>query len=92
MPDEAGLKSAADTLALAAEATADDLLLVLLSGGGSANWIAPAEGVSFAQKQQVNKRAAALGRADRRDEYRPQASVADQGRPAGARRRSAPRS
>src|SRR6185437_4405032 len=37
------------------EATADDLLLVLLSGGGSANWIAPVEGVSFAQKQQVTK-------------------------------------
>jgi glycerate 2-kinase len=26
-----------------------------LSGGGSANWIAPADGVSFAQKQQVNR-------------------------------------
>ena len=55
VPDEAGLKGAADTLALAKEATADDLLLVLLSGGGSANWIAPAEGVSFEQKQQVNR-------------------------------------
>src|SRR5471030_2880692 len=51
MPDEAGLKGAEDSLQLAATATADDLLLVLLSGGGSANWIAPAEGVSFAQKQ-----------------------------------------
>ena len=30
-------------------------MLVLISGGGSANWIAPAEGVSFAQKQQVNR-------------------------------------
>jgi hydroxypyruvate reductase len=30
-------------------------LLVLLSGGGSANWIAPADGVSFAQKQQVTR-------------------------------------
>jgi hydroxypyruvate reductase len=30
-------------------------MLVLLSGGGSANWIAPADGVSFAQKQQVNR-------------------------------------
>jgi len=29
--------------------------LVLLSGGGSANWIAPVEGVSFAQKQQVTR-------------------------------------
>jgi hydroxypyruvate reductase len=55
VPDEAGLKAADDTLRLAAEATVDDLLLVLLSGGGSANWIAPAEGVSFAQKQQVNR-------------------------------------
>ena len=54
VPDEAGLKAADETLHLAAGATADDLLLVLLSGGGSANWIAPADGVSFAQKQQVN--------------------------------------
>src|SRR6476469_5368342 len=55
VPDEAGLKAADETLRLAAEATADDLLLVLISGGGSANWIAPADGVSFAQKQQVNR-------------------------------------
>ena len=55
VPDEAGLKAADETLRLATEATVDDLLLVLLSGGGSANWIAPAEGVSFAQKQQVNR-------------------------------------
>src|SRR6476469_6034154 len=55
VPDEAGLKGAADTLALAGEAGPDDLLLVLLTGGGSANWIAPSEGISFAQKQAVNK-------------------------------------
>lgn len=55
VPDEAGLKAADETLRLAAEATSDDLLLVLLSGGGSANWIAPVDGVSFAQKQQVNR-------------------------------------
>src|SRR4051794_30981855 len=55
VPDEAGLKGAADTLALAAEAGPDDLLLVLLTGGGSANWIAPVNGISFAQKQAVNK-------------------------------------
>src|ERR1043166_2487272 len=54
-PDEAGLQAAADTLKLAASATADDLLLVLLSGGGSANWIAPVDGISFAQKQQVTR-------------------------------------
>jgi hydroxypyruvate reductase len=55
VPDEAGLKGADDSLKLAAEASADDLLLVLLSGGGSANWIAPVEGISFAQKQQVTR-------------------------------------
>src|SRR6266702_355026 len=55
VPDEAGLKGAEDSLRLAQDATADDLLLVLLSGGGSANWIAPVEGVSFAQKQQVTR-------------------------------------
>ena len=55
VPDEAGLKAADDTLRLAAEAGADDLLLVLITGGGSANWLAPAEGISFAQKQQVNR-------------------------------------
>jgi hydroxypyruvate reductase len=55
VPDEAGLKAADETLALAQTAGADDLLLVLLSGGGSANWIAPADGVSFAQKQQVTR-------------------------------------
>ena len=55
VPDEAGLKGAADSLLLAQEARPDDLLLVLLSGGGSANWIAPVQGVSFAQKQQLNR-------------------------------------
>jgi glycerate 2-kinase len=55
VPDEAGLQGAADTLRLAQDAGPDDLLLVLLSGGGSANWIAPVDGVPFAQKQQVNR-------------------------------------
>jgi glycerate 2-kinase len=55
VPDEAGLKGAEESLRLAQDAGVDDLLLVLLSGGGSANWIAPVEGVSFAQKQQVTR-------------------------------------
>jgi len=55
MPDEAGLKGAEDTLRLAQAAEADDLLLVLLSGGGSANWIAPAAGISFEQKQKLTR-------------------------------------
>jgi hydroxypyruvate reductase len=55
VPDHAGLMGAEASLRLAAEARAEDLVLVLLSGGGSANWIAPVEGVSFAQKQQVTR-------------------------------------
>jgi glycerate 2-kinase len=55
VPDEAGMKGAEDSLHLAQQANADDLLLVLLSGGGSANWTAPIQGVSFAQKRQVTR-------------------------------------
>jgi hydroxypyruvate reductase len=55
MPDEAGLKGAEETLQMAHTATADDLLLVLLSGGGSANWIAPVPGITFLQKQQLTR-------------------------------------
>jgi len=55
VPDEAGLKAASRALALASDASADDLVLVLMSGGASANWIAPAEGLSFADKQAVTR-------------------------------------
>lgn len=55
LPDAAGLKGADDTLRLAATAEAGDLLLVLLTGGGSANWIAPADGISFEQKQKLTR-------------------------------------
>lgn len=55
VPDEAGLKGAEKSLNLAQSAGPDDLVLALISGGGSANWIAPAEGITFAQKQQMNK-------------------------------------
>ena len=55
MPDEAGLKGAEETLQLAQTAGPDDLLLVPLSGGGSANWIAPVDGVAFTQKQQLTR-------------------------------------
>src|SRR4249919_1248564 len=55
VPDQAGLQGAEDTLKLAATATKEDLVLALLSGGGSANWIAPADGITFAQKQDVTR-------------------------------------
>src|SRR4051794_14737147 len=54
VPDAAGLESAMRALALAEDGTQDDLVLVLMSGGASANWIAPA-GISFAEKQAVTR-------------------------------------
>jgi len=55
VPDEAGLEGTRRALALAAGAGTDDLVLVLLSGGGSANWTAPAAGVGLADKQSVTR-------------------------------------
>jgi glycerate 2-kinase len=55
VPDAAGLAAAEKALALADAAASGDLVLVLLSGGASANWIAPVEGVSFADKQAVTR-------------------------------------
>lgn len=55
MPDEAGLAATQDTLALADAATASDLVLVLVSGGASANWIAPATGLTLSEKQAVTR-------------------------------------
>lgn len=55
VPDEAGLRAADRTLRIARSARGDDLVLVLISGGGSANWFAPVEGVGFKQKQQMNR-------------------------------------
>jgi len=55
IPDAAGLKAADRAIGLADSAGKDDLVLVLMSGGASANWIAPADGVSFEDKQAVTR-------------------------------------
>jgi hydroxypyruvate reductase len=55
VPDQGSIDSATRALDLAASATSDDLVLVLLSGGGSANWVAPAGSLALAEKQAVNK-------------------------------------
>jgi hydroxypyruvate reductase len=55
VPDEASLAAAGDILALAESAGPEDLVLALMSGGASANWVAPAHGLSFADKQAVNR-------------------------------------
>jgi glycerate 2-kinase len=55
LPDAAGLQAAERALELAGAAGTDDLVLVLISGGASANWIAPATGISFDDKQSVTR-------------------------------------
>lgn len=55
VPDAAGLAGAQKAIDLAASATADDLVLVLLSGGASANWIAPAHGVDLDDKRALTR-------------------------------------
>ncbi len=54
VPDAAGLEAAERILALAKDLSPDDLLLALISGGGSALLTLPAEGLSLEDKQAVN--------------------------------------
>ena len=55
VPDEAGLKGTEHALTFADAASKDDLVLVLLSGGASANWIAPAKDLALPEKQAVTR-------------------------------------
>jgi hydroxypyruvate reductase len=55
VPDAAGLAATFETLALADSAGPEDLVVVLISGGASANWIAPAAGLSLAEKQALTR-------------------------------------
>ena len=55
VPDGAGLEAALRAIEFADGADTGDLVLVLMSGGASANWIAPAPGVTFADKQAVTR-------------------------------------
>jgi hydroxypyruvate reductase len=55
VPDAAGEAAARRILALAESAGADDLVLVLISGGGSALLTLPARGLTLADKQAVNQ-------------------------------------
>jgi hydroxypyruvate reductase len=55
VPDAAGVAGAERMLALADGAGTEDLVLVLLSGGASANLIAPAPGITLAEKQATTR-------------------------------------
>ncbi|HEX5997936.1 MAG TPA: DUF4147 domain-containing protein [Hyphomicrobiaceae bacterium] len=54
-PDDASLKAAAETLALVASATVRDKVLVLLSGGASSLWAAPAAGLDLTGKMALTR-------------------------------------
>jgi len=55
VPDAAGLKASERMLALCQGLTAEDLVICLVSGGGSALLTLPAEGLTLADKQQINR-------------------------------------
>jgi glycerate-2-kinase len=55
VPDSAGQQAAARILDMVQGLTKDDLVLCLISGGGSALLALPAEGITLEQKQAINK-------------------------------------
>jgi hydroxypyruvate reductase len=55
VPDRAGLEGAQKIVDLIADLGADDLIICLVSGGGSALLTAPAAGITLAEKQDINK-------------------------------------
>ncbi len=55
VPDAAGLAAAERILALTQGLTEDDLVLCLISGGGSALLTLPADGLTLEDKQRINK-------------------------------------
>ncbi len=61
VPDAAGLAAAERILALTGGLTENDLVLCLISGGGSALLTLPAEGVTLEEKQRINKSLLASG-------------------------------
>ena len=56
VPDAAGLAAAQRILVMAQGLTEDDLVLCLISGGGSALLTLPAEGLAFEDKQRINQK------------------------------------
>ncbi|WP_414833484.1 glycerate kinase type-2 family protein [Afifella sp. YEN Y35] len=61
VPDVAGEKAARRMLDLLRDLTEDDLVIALISGGGSALLSAPADGLTLADKQEINRALLASG-------------------------------
>lgn len=85
VPDAAGAGAAARCLALAEQAGPDDLVLCLISGGGSALWTLPAPGLDLAMLRHVNAGLLASGAAiDEMNTVRKHLSAIQGGRLAAA--------
>ncbi|UCH48494.1 MAG: glycerate kinase [Betaproteobacteria bacterium] len=54
VPDAAGLDAARRMLAMVRDLSADDMVLFLVSGGGSALMTLPADGITLEDKQRIN--------------------------------------
>lgn len=61
VPSGASVAAASNALEIAQQAREDDLVLVLISGGASALWTAPAPGVTLGEKQDVTRGLLASG-------------------------------
>ncbi|HET9644129.1 MAG TPA: DUF4147 domain-containing protein, partial [Burkholderiaceae bacterium] len=61
VPDEAGLHAAERIRQLVSGLTADDLVISLISGGGSSLLVSPAPGLTLADKQSINAALLACG-------------------------------
>jgi hydroxypyruvate reductase len=61
VPDQRGIKGAEEILSLVGDAGELDLVLCLMSGGGSALLVAPADGVTLEDKQEVTRLLLACG-------------------------------
>jgi glycerate 2-kinase len=61
IPDENGLRATEQLVSLLRQTTSEDLVINLISGGGSALLCSPADGVSFHEKQEITGRLLGCG-------------------------------
>jgi glycerate 2-kinase len=61
IPDENGLRATEQIVRLLRQTTNEDLVINLISGGGSALLCSPADGISFHEKQEITRRLLSCG-------------------------------